>query len=158
MSYEWVINIAKYICTYTYVEWQEERQYVAVRTWVKGLFTRWIYTCMYVLSMCPRVSHTHILRSTKCARDLRRPRPSRTIGSRSYMSTLYIAHAATIARDARILSALVTRDASGTIFSRLSCSSFGTSPGSVSFFLFLSHSISSLFSQRSTRRIMCERA
>lgn len=47
-----------------------------------------------------------------------------------------IAHAAAIARDARILSALVTRDASGTTLSRSSRSSLGTSPA-----LFLSFSL-----------------
>lgn len=44
------------------------------------------------------------------------------------MPESYIAHAAAIARDTRILSALVTRDASGTILFRSSRSSLGTSP------------------------------
>lgn len=60
-------------------------------------------------------------------------RPSGTIGR--YTSAFCIAHAAAVARDARILSALVTRDASGTILSRFSRSSFGTSSGSCFFFL-----------------------
>lgn len=45
------------------------------------------------------------------------------------------AHAAAVVQDARILSALVTRDASGTILSRSSRSSLGTSPA-LSFIFF----------------------
>lgn len=59
---------------------------------------------------------------------------SRTQSGAGDVPASCIAHAAAIARDARILSALVTRDASGTILSRSSRSSLGTSPA---LFLFL---------------------
>lgn len=67
-----------------------------------------------------------------------------------------IAHAAAVVRDARIFSALVTRDASGTILSRSSRSSPGTSPA-LSFFLSFSFSLF-LFSSISPTRCTTWRA
>jgi len=83
---------------------------------------------------------------------------SRTQSGAGDVSASCIAHAAASARDARILSALVTRDASGTILSRSSRSSLGTSPVlllSFSFSLYLFSSpfccLSFSFSSRTPR-------
>ena len=83
---------------------------------------------------------------------------SRTHSGAGDVPASCIAHAAEIARDARILSALVTRDASGTILSRSSRLSFGTSPGffspsfSLSLFFPPFYWLSFSFSMRKLRR------
>jgi hypothetical protein len=104
----WIIKLQIYTHTL-----RRKNLSVSVATWVKSLSARWTWTDLlltYVHAFLVPVLRSADMRKIRAGRDR-----AGQLGAGD-MPAFHIAHAAVVARDARILSALVTRDASGTMW------------------------------------------